>query len=69
MCCNESTDYKMLAKLFPDIFALLYGKDVRKDVTPILWGTGCAIFRPLSFGVVNFCPVHENNNLEFYCYI
>ena len=20
MCCNESTDYKMLAKFFPDIF-------------------------------------------------
>ena len=50
MCCNESTDYKMLEKFFPDIFALLYGKDVRKDVTPIYWGIGCAIFRPLSFG-------------------
>ena len=35
MYCNESTDYKMLVKFFPDIFALLYGKDVRKDVTPI----------------------------------
>ena len=45
MCCNESTDYKMLAKFFPDIFALSYGK----DVTPIYWGTGCAIFWPLSF--------------------
>ena len=22
ICCNESTDYKMLAKFFPDIFAL-----------------------------------------------
>ena len=49
MCCNESTDYKMLAKFFPDIFALSYGKDVRKEVTPIYWGIGCAIFRPLSF--------------------
>ena len=47
---NESTDYKMLAKFFPDIFALSYGKDVRKDVTSIYWGIGCAIFRPLSFG-------------------
>ena len=50
MCCNESTDYKMLAKFFPDIFALSYGKDVKKDVTPIYWGIECAIFRPLSFG-------------------
>ena len=50
MCYNEFTDYKMLAKFFPDIFALSYGKDVRKDVTPIYWGIGCAIFRPLSFG-------------------
>ena len=50
MCCNESTDYKMLAKFVPDIFALSYGKDVRKDVTPIYWGIGCAIFRPFSFG-------------------
>ena len=50
MCCNESADYKMLAKFFPDTFALSYGKDVRKDVTLIYWGIGCAIFRPLSFG-------------------
>ena len=47
MCCNEPTDYKMLTKIFPDIFALSYGKDVH--VTPIYWGIGCAIFRPLSF--------------------
>ena len=46
MCCNEPTDYKMLTKFFPDIFALSYGK----DVTPIYWGIGRAIFRPFSFG-------------------
>ena len=46
MCCNEPTDYKMLTKFFPDIFVSCYGK----DVTPIYWGIGCAIFRPLSFG-------------------
>ena len=45
MYCNEPTDYKMLTKFFPDIFALSYGK----GVTPIYWGIGCAIFRPLSF--------------------
>ena len=50
MCCNEPTDYKMLTKFFPDIFALSYVKDVRKDVTPIYWGTGCAIFRPIFLG-------------------
>ena len=47
MCCNEPIDYKMLTKFFPDNFALLYGKDVRKDATPICWGTGYASFRPL----------------------
>ena len=46
MCCNEPTDHKMLTKFFPDIFVLSYGK----DVTPIYWGIGCAIYRPLSFG-------------------
>ena len=46
MCCNKPIDYRMLAKCFLDIFALLYGK----VVTPIYWDTGCAIFRPLSFG-------------------
>ena len=46
MCCNKPIDYKMLTKFFLDIFALLYGK----EVTPIYWGIGCAIFRPLSFG-------------------
>ena len=46
MCCNKPTDYKMLTKFLPDIFALSYGK----DVIPIYWGIGCAIFRPLSFG-------------------
>ena len=46
MCCNEPTDYEMLTKFFQDIFALSYGK----DVTPIYWGIGCAIFRPLGFG-------------------
>ena len=45
MCCNEPVDYKMLTKFFLDIFALLYGE----EVTPIYWGIGCAIFRPLSF--------------------
>ena len=45
MCCNKPIDYKMLTKFFLDIFALLYGK----EVTPIYWGTGSAIFRPLSF--------------------
>ena len=46
MCCNKPIDYKMLTKFFLDILALLYGK----EVTPIYWGIGCAIFRPLSFG-------------------
>ena len=46
MCCSEPTDYKMCTKFFPDIFALSYGE----DVTPIYWGIGCVIFRPLSFG-------------------
>ena len=46
ICCNEPTDYQMLTKFFPDIFALSYGK----IVTPIYRGMGCAIFRPLSFG-------------------
>ena len=46
MCCNKPTDYKMLTKFFLDIFGLLYGK----EVTPIYWGIGCAISRPLSFG-------------------
>ena len=46
MCCNEPTDYKMLTKFLPDIFALFYGK----DVTPIYWGIACTIFRPHSFG-------------------
>ena len=46
ICCNEPTDNQMLTKLFPDIFALSYGK----DVTPIYWGMGCVIFGPLSFG-------------------
>ena len=31
MCYSEPTDYKMLTKVFLDIFALSYGK----DVTPI----------------------------------
>ena len=41
--CNKPIGYKMLTKFFPDIFTLLYGK----EVTPIYWGIGCAIFRPL----------------------
>ena len=43
MSCNKPIAYKMLTKFFQDIFALLYGK----EVTPIYWGIGCAIFRPL----------------------
>ena len=45
MCCNKPIDYKMLTKFFLDILALLYGK----EVAPICWDIGCAIFRPLSF--------------------
>ena len=45
MCCNKPIDYKMLTKFFIDIFALLYGK----EVTPIYWSIGCAIFKTLSF--------------------
>ena len=43
MSCSKPIAYKMLTKFFLDIFALLYGK----EVTPIYWGIGCAIFRPL----------------------
>ena len=43
MSCNKHIAYKMLTKCFLDISALLYGK----EVTPIYWGIGCAIFRPL----------------------
>ena len=43
MSCNKPIAYKKFTKFFPYIFALLCGK----EVTPIYWGIGCAIFRPL----------------------
>ena len=45
MRCNKPIDCKMLIKFLLDIFTLLYGK----EVALIYWGTGCAIFKPLSF--------------------
>ena len=55
ICCNKPIDYKMLTKFFwtslPDCMG--------KEVTPIYWHIGCAIFFATQFWL-------ENKNLWVY---
>ena len=59
ICYNKPADHKMLAKFFLDIIAWLHGEGdnspLGKELTPIYWGIGCAIFRSKVLGL--FCSL------------